>query len=215
MRWPKLGLKTWITRNVHDTGLTHLWSWTDWMELSSWPNCRRIVFPFLYHLPQRNNALKERLNKSSDATFSTVYQQYGKSRLPCELQATLLVRRVCYPSPTRSEALSAGGWAEADSEIKKVQESGTKNKYLDTPHLCHRGYWVEDLNSGMALLVEGPAPAHHHHLVDDHAEGEEDGEDHPEAPLSPATVTVYLGPRPVDHLCQVINRTIKNKYIDA
>ena len=74
----------------------------------------------------------------------------------------------------------------------------------------------------MALLVEGPAPAHHHHLVDDHAEGEEDGEDHPEAPLSPATVTVYLGPRPVDHLCQVINlcqsltqkdrqQTMKNK----
>ena len=74
----------------------------------------------------------------------------------------------------------------------------------------------------MALLVEGPAPAHHHHLVDDHAEGEEDGEDHPEAPLSPATVTVYLGPCPVDHLCQVINlcqsltqkdrqQTMKNK----
>lgn len=56
----------------------------------------------------------------------------------------------------------------------------------------------------MALLVVGPAPADHHHLVDDHAEGEEDGEDHPEAPLCPATVTVCLGPRPVDHLCQVI-----------
>ena len=56
----------------------------------------------------------------------------------------------------------------------------------------------------MALLVVGPAPADHHHLVDDHADGEEDGEDHPEAPLCPATVTVYLGPRPGDHLCQVI-----------